>query len=138
MNLGFRTRARKTENVKSVLASENLDEATKATLSWNLNVEKFVNYGTRLSVMPLLVLLYRKKFFESTSTGWSREGFFIVGFLGYIYGGDFAANWYLWNNCVPIVKDYRKSRELELRSLYQKYADSEILDGKNELLIDDE
>jgi len=84
------------------------NDEEKETLKFHYNLEKYMNYGTRLSILPILYFLYRKKYFDKKSLLFKREIALIAGGMILIGGGDYLANELMWGNTEAIVRRHNQ------------------------------
>ncbi len=97
----------RTEIVKDQMCRLDISEEDRNFLNYHLKLEKYVNYGVRISTLPLLYLLYRRRFFDKPSPFMIREIGLAVAGIVYIGGADWGINEYLWSQCHPVVKRIR-------------------------------
>ena len=96
----------RSELVKNVMCKDGPTEEERQNLKHYYYFEKYTNYATRISVVPVLYLLYKKRFFDKKSPFFIREIVAAAIGISYIGGCDLLASEYMWKNCYPIVKKY--------------------------------
>jgi len=96
----------RSELVKDIMCKTGPTDEERETLKKYYYIEKYTNYATRFSVVPILYLMYKKRFFDKKSPFFLREIAAVVIGISYIGGLDLASSEYMWNNCYPIVKKY--------------------------------
>eukprot|EP01016_Furgasonia_blochmanni_P040048 TRINITY_DN5065_c0_g1_i1.p3 TRINITY_DN5065_c0_g1~~TRINITY_DN5065_c0_g1_i1.p3 ORF type:complete len:145 (-),score=39.32 TRINITY_DN5065_c0_g1_i1:239-673(-) len=106
--LGMNTVVQRSEKMKEIMCREGTSEDERETLSKYLKIEKFTNYFVRFSILPLLVILYRRKFFDKPSPMFKRELLLVAGCLGFIGAADYGVNEYVWTSTEPIIKKYSR------------------------------
>ena len=134
--VNIKTRTRRIEAMKNVMCSQDLDEDKRDILAWNLKMNKYVTWSSRATVFPFLIYLYKKGFFEGSSSKWQKEFMLVGGCVGYVVGSEIGVNLYTWSSTAYIIQDFRKSKEMELRTRYKEAMDIQQLDESQ--LIDDE
>jgi hypothetical protein len=97
--------------VKNIMCKDGPSDEERQTLKFYYNVEKYTNYGSRISILPILYLLYKKRFFDKKSPFFIREIGAVIAGITYIGAMDYAANELMWKNCHPIVKKYNTIME---------------------------
>ena len=126
---------RRTELVKAAINKPEISEEEKSNLQYYHNLEKYINYGTRISILPMLYLLYKKKFFDKKSPLFKREIGLVIGGMLYIGASDNFASGLMWDNCEVIVRKYNqvmdkyysdKKTFQEVRSQMKKTSENKL------------
>jgi len=92
--------------VKDIMCKAGPTDEERQTLKYYYYFEKYTNYGTRISILPVLFLMYKKKFFDKKSPFFLREILACLVGVTYIGGADWLASEYMWKNCYQIVKKH--------------------------------
>eukprot|EP01017_Pseudomicrothorax_dubius_P004613 TRINITY_DN10967_c0_g1_i1.p1 TRINITY_DN10967_c0_g1~~TRINITY_DN10967_c0_g1_i1.p1 ORF type:complete len:143 (-),score=33.49 TRINITY_DN10967_c0_g1_i1:88-516(-) len=105
------TFARRTDIAKHTMCKEGVADDERTKISTYLKVEKAMNYSGRILVVPILYLLYRRKFFDKPSPFFIREVGAFVGSLGFILACDYLGSELLWGNTEAIVRKHNQYTE---------------------------
>lgn len=91
----------------------------------------------KVSVFPLLFLLYKRKVLRLSSASLVRDGLILCGSLAYMEAGEFYLSKYMWANVEEEVKTFGRRKQQEMALKYQNLAtinrnelqaDSDLLD----------
>lgn len=97
---------KRTNVVKDAMCKSNVSDEDGNALRSNLSLQKYINYTSRISLIPIFYVLYRRKFFDRASPYMLRE-IFLAGIC--ILGlslADYASNEFMWMRSIEIIKKY--------------------------------
>ena len=111
----------------------------RETLKYYYYFEKYSNYATRIGVLPIFYVLYKKKFFDKKSPFFIREIAACLIGISFIGGGDLLASEYMWKNCYPIVKRYNNVMDSYFLTTKEKkkLRNEAVAISKDQKLYDD-
>lgn len=92
--------------VKDMMCKSNIEEGERNILVSNLKVEKYCNFFARASLVPILLIMYKKKVFDKPSKYFLNELLVAASCLAYLSFFDYGANEYMWQNSQNILEKY--------------------------------
>ena len=133
MNFGilFANKVVKRTNItKDTMCKPGVANEDREILHFNLNLQKYLNYSSRLMLVPLFYYLFKKRFFDKPSPFFIREVILAGGCIVGLSLSDFASNEYMWRNSLEIVKKFGGSGNEEFymddnayKTMKQKYQE---------------
>ena len=97
---------KRTTVVKDAMCKSTISEEDGNILLSNLNLQKYINIGSRVSLVPFLYFLYKRKFFDKPSPYLMREIFLASCCVIGLSLADYGSNEYMWANSRDVIKKY--------------------------------
>jgi len=97
---------KRTNVVKDSMCKSSVSDEDRNILVSNLNLQKYLNISSRVSLVPFFYFLYKRRFFDKPSPYLIREivlaGCCIIG----LSFADYGSNEYMWRSSREIIKKY--------------------------------
>ena len=115
--MDYSTISKRNESVRSMLVSKGVEDSDRAMLRSELDKQKYANYGNKALLMGSLFLLYKKGFFNKTSTYMLKEVGLVAGGIAENYYFEKLYNDYFWDRVKSTVRKYALRKEKEFFDL---------------------
>ena len=94
-----------------------------------LNIQKYGNWCCIAAPLVLIPILYKKNLFQLTSKSLFKDFAVVLASIGFMEGGQYWLNHYMWQNVQEQVRLYgvRKQQEMATRYNLQVHSRSEQL-----------
>lgn len=92
--------------VKDMMCKSNIQDDERNVLVFNLKVENYCNLFARASLVPILLIMYKKKVFDKPTKYFLNEILIAASCLFYLSVFDYGANEYMWQNSQNILEKY--------------------------------
>ncbi len=83
-----------------------------------LNIQKYGNWLCIAAPLVVIPILYKKNIFQLTSKSLSKDFLVVVGSIGFMEGGQYSLNHFMWQNVQEDVKLYGMHKQQEMTARY--------------------